>query len=51
MQGSGTFMLPGQDRAIKDTDLVEDALEKFLAPCFSSQEVAKIQHELEKVRS
>lgn len=28
---------------------MEDALEKFLAPYFSSQEAAKIQRQLEKV--
>uniref|UniRef100_A0AAV1UPK9 Uncharacterized protein n=1 Tax=Peronospora matthiolae TaxID=2874970 RepID=A0AAV1UPK9_9STRA len=46
--GSGTFLLPGQDRVIEAADSVGDALEKVLAPCFSSQETAKIQHELEK---
>lgn len=31
------------------TDSVGDALEKFLAAYFSSQEAAKIQQQLEKV--
>ncbi|GMF16658.1 unnamed protein product [Phytophthora fragariaefolia] len=46
---SGIFIPAGQESAIQPTDSAEDALEKFLAPYFSSQEAAKIQRQLEKV--
>ncbi|KAL4111479.1 hypothetical protein PRIC1_003157 [Phytophthora ramorum] len=47
---SGIFLPAGQESVIKATDSVEDALEKFLAPYFSSQEAAKIQRELNKAQ-
>ncbi|POM66361.1 Hypothetical protein PHPALM_17787 [Phytophthora palmivora] len=47
---SGIFIPAGQEREIQPTDSMEDALEKFLAPYFSSQETDKIQQQLEKVQ-
>ncbi|ETI45088.1 hypothetical protein F441_10204 [Phytophthora nicotianae CJ01A1] len=47
---SGIFIPAGQESDIKPTDSVEEALEKFLAPYFSSNETAKIQQQLEKAQ-
>jgi len=47
---SGNFIPADQASAINPSDSVEDALEQFLAPYFSSQEAGKIQRGLEKVR-
>ncbi|KAG1698979.1 hypothetical protein DVH05_014352 [Phytophthora capsici] len=46
---SGIFIPEGQSD-INPTDSAEDALEKFLAPYFSSNETAKIQQQLEKTQ-
>ncbi|CAH0481552.1 unnamed protein product [Peronospora belbahrii] len=47
---SGIFIPAESDCDINPLDSVEDALEKFLAPYFSSQEAAKIQQQLEKTQ-
>ncbi|KAG7392181.1 hypothetical protein PHYPSEUDO_001904 [Phytophthora pseudosyringae] len=47
---SGIFIPVGQESDIKSTDSVEDALEKFLSPFFSSNEASKIQQQLEKTQ-
>ncbi|CAI5734525.1 unnamed protein product [Peronospora destructor] len=47
---SGIFIPAGRDCDITSLDSVEDALEKFLAPYFSSQETSKIQQQLEKTQ-
>ncbi|CEG37859.1 uncharacterized protein PHALS_05910 [Plasmopara halstedii] len=45
---SGIFIPAGQESVILPTDTVEEAIEKFLAPCFASNETTKIQKEFEK---
>ncbi|KAE8962918.1 hypothetical protein PR003_g30669 [Phytophthora rubi] len=47
---SGIFIPTGQESDIKPTDSMEDAMEKFLSPYFSSHEAAKIQRQLEKAQ-
>ncbi|KAF4036172.1 hypothetical protein GN244_ATG11814 [Phytophthora infestans] len=47
---SGIFIPAGQESVIQPSDSVEDALEKFLSPYFSSNEAAKIQQQLEKAQ-
>lgn len=46
---SGIFLTTGQESKIELTDSLEDAIEKFLAPYFSSSETAKVHQELEKL--
>ncbi|KAG7381593.1 hypothetical protein PHYBOEH_010866 [Phytophthora boehmeriae] len=47
---SGIFIPADQASYIDANDSMDDALEKFLAPYFSSQETASLQRELEQAQ-